>query len=60
MHCRAVDECLDETLFGILGVGRKTLEEWLEVYNWRRPHLALGNLTPMEFLRRKMKDNMAA
>lgn len=43
------DECLNETLFGTLRDARKTLEEWQEDYNWRRPHSALGNLTPMEF-----------
>ena len=54
------DECLNETLFGTLGEARKTLEEWQEDYNWRRPHSALGNLTPMEFLQRKDMDKMAA
>jgi transposase InsO family protein len=60
MHCRAVDECLNETLFGTLRDARKALEEWQEDYNWRRPHSALGNLTPMEFLQRKAMDKMAA
>ncbi len=59
-HCRAVDECLNETLFGTLRDARKTLEKWQEDYNWRRPHSALGNLTPMEFLQRKAMDKMAA
>ena len=54
------DECLNETLFGTLRDARKTLEEWQEDYNWRRPHSALGNLTPMEFLQRKGMDKMAA
>ena len=54
------DECLNETLFGTLGDARETLEEWLEDYNWRRPHSALGNLTPMEFLQRRTMDKMAA
>jgi putative transposase len=54
------DECLNETLFGTLRDARKTLEEWHEDYNWRRPHSALGNLTPMEFLQRKAMDKMAA
>ena len=54
------DECLNETLFGTLRGARKTLEEWQEDYNWRRPHSALGNLTPMEFLQRKAMDKMAA
>ena len=54
------DECLNETLFGTLRDARKTLEEWQEDYNWRRPHSALGNLAPMEFLQRKAMDKMAA
>ncbi|WVX48010.1 hypothetical protein ROLI_010880 [Roseobacter fucihabitans] len=60
MHCRAVDECLNETLFGALGDARKTLEEWQEDYNWQRPHSGSGNLTPMEFSHRKAMDKMAA
>ena len=54
------DECLNETLFGTLTDARLTLEEWQEDYNWRRPHSALGNLTPMEFLQRRIMDKMAA
>ena len=54
------DECLNETLFGTLGNARTTLEEWQEDYNWRRPHSALANLTPMEFLQRKAIDKVAA
>jgi transposase InsO family protein len=58
--CRVIDEWLNETLFGALGNVRETLEEWREDYNWRRPHSALVNLTPMEFLQRKETDKMAA
>ena len=54
------DECLNETLFGTLRDARKTLEEWQEDYNWRRPHSAVENLTPIEFLQRKAVDKMAA
>ena len=54
------DECLNETLFGSLGDARKTLEEWQEDYNWKRPHSALGNLTPMKSLQRNLIDKMAA
>jgi putative transposase len=60
MHCRAMDEGLNETLFGTLADARHTLEEWQKDYNWRRPHSALGNLTPMEFLQRRIMDKMAA
>ena len=44
------DECLSETLFGILCAARETMEEWQQDYNWRRPHSALGNLSPMALL----------
>jgi putative transposase len=54
------DECLNEMLFGTLRDARKTLEEWQEDYNWRRPHSGSGNPTPMEFLQRKAMDKMAA
>ncbi|MGR3659629.1 MAG: IS3 family transposase [Paracoccaceae bacterium] len=54
------DECLNETLFGTLRDAQNTLEEWQEDYNWRRPHSALGNMTPMEFLQRMTMDKMAA
>ena len=60
VHLLPKTECLNETLFGTLGEARETLEEWQEDYNWRRPHSALGNLTPMEFLQRKAMDKMAA
>ena len=54
------DECLNETLFGTLDDARQTLEEWQEDYNWHRLHSALGNLTPMEFLQRRIMDKMGA
>lgn len=50
----------DTSLFGALGDARETLEELQVDDNWRRPHSALGNLTPMEFLHRKVMDKMAA
>tara|TARA_R110002072_G_scaffold76068_1_gene178744 strand:- start:361 stop:564 length:204 start_codon:yes stop_codon:yes gene_type:complete len=49
-----------EPRFGTLSAARETLEEWQEDYNWCRPHSALGNLTPMEFLQRKTMEKMAA
>ncbi|QCO58144.1 hypothetical protein EOK75_20390 (plasmid) [Pseudorhodobacter turbinis] len=55
--CWVTDECLNETLFGTLRNARKTLDEWQEDYNWRRPHSALANMTPMEFLQRKAMDS---
>ncbi len=35
-------------------------EKTTSYYNWRRPHSALGNLTPMEFLQRMVIDKMTA
>jgi len=54
------DECLNETLFGALGDAREMLEKWQEDYNWYRPHSAVANLTPMEFLQGKAMNKMAA
>jgi len=54
------DECLNETLFGTLHDARKTLEIWQDDDNWRRPHSALENQTPMEFLQARAMDKMAA
>jgi len=54
--CRAKDECLNKTLFGALGDARKTLEDWQENYT----HSALGNLTLMAFLQRRVMDKVAA
>ena len=45
------DECLNEHWFLSLAHARETIEEWRIDYNQRRPHSALGNLTPLEFAR---------
>ncbi len=42
------------------GLTDQTLEAWQEDYNWRRPHSALGNMTPVEFLQTKAMDKIAA
>ena len=49
-----------ESFNGTLADARHTLEEWQEDYKGRRPHSALGNLTPMKFLQRRIMDKMAA
>ena len=54
------DECLNETLFSSLAEAQETLEAWQEDFNTRRPHSALGNLTPMEFAEKKSMDKLAA
>jgi putative transposase len=48
---RLRDECLNEHWFLSLAHARQTIEEWRTDYNQRRPHSALGNLTPLEFVR---------
>jgi len=45
------DECLNEHWFLSLAHAQKIIEEWRTDYNQRRPHSALGNLTPLEFCR---------
>jgi putative transposase len=45
------DECLNEHWFLSLAHARQTIEDWRCDYNQRRPHSALGNLTPLEFAR---------
>lgn len=48
---RLRDECLNEHWFLSLAHAREIIEEWRCDYNQRRPHSALGNLTPLEFAR---------
>lgn len=43
------DECLNENWFSSLDEAREIIEEWKNDYNERRPHTALGGLTPNEF-----------
>jgi len=54
------DECLNETLFSSLKDAKQTLKEWKYDYNQNRPHSALGNLTPQEFVEKKTLDKLAA
>lgn len=46
---RLRDECLNGEVFETLQEARTKLESWRLDYNVRRPHSALGNLTPCEF-----------
>lgn len=43
------DECLNENWFSSLDEARNIIEEWKDDYNEKRPHTALGGLTPCEF-----------
>jgi putative transposase len=45
------DECLNEHDFSTLAEARATIEEWRLDYNASRPHRALQNRTPEEFVR---------
>uniref|UniRef100_UPI0009E429CE integrase core domain-containing protein n=1 Tax=Gilliamella sp. Nev6-6 TaxID=3120252 RepID=UPI0009E429CE len=42
-------EVLDLSLFNNLAQARKITEEWLMIYNTKRPHEALNNMTPLEY-----------
>ena len=50
-HARMRDELLNETIFYDLGHARDTLARWSMGYNQKRPHSALGYLTPAAFAR---------
>jgi len=45
-------ELLDCHIFTSLSEVREKIEEWMFDYNYHRPHEALGNLSPIEFLKR--------
>ncbi len=45
------DECLNEHEFTTLAEARAIIEEWRLDYNVSRPHRALQNRTPEEFVR---------
>ena len=46
------DECLNENWFVSLADTRRVVEAFRREYNEDRPHSALGNLTPVEYLAR--------
>jgi len=43
-------ECLNENWFLSLEDAREKIEEWRQHYNRERPHGALDNLAPLEYL----------
>lgn len=59
-NARLRDELLNETLFSSLDQARAALAAWKEDYNHARPHSALGNITPKEFVDTFRLANMAA
>jgi putative transposase len=44
------DECLNENWFMSLEHARTVIEDWRIDYNQERPHSALGDMTPYEFM----------
>ncbi len=46
---RLRDECLNLNCFRNLNEAREKIERWRQHYNTRRPHSALGHLTPLQF-----------
>ena len=46
------DECLNQHWFRDVEEARQLTEEYRQDYNQQRPHSALGNWTPEEFVRR--------
>ncbi len=51
-NARFRDECLNEHVFRNLAHARAVIGQWRTDYNERRPHSALGYLTPREFAAR--------
>jgi putative transposase len=43
------DECLNLHWFETIGEAKSLIEAWRRDYNESRPHMALGNKTPMEY-----------
>ena len=48
------DECLNEHWFRTLDEARGLIEAWRQDYNTVRPHSSLGDLTPVEFVKRAL------
>lgn len=53
---RLRDECLSREYFRTRAEARVVIETWRRHYNERRPHSALGGLTPAEFARLQEGD----
>lgn len=50
---------LDAYLFFELNEVRKLTQEWMEEYNYNRPHESLGNLTPIEWKEKVLNNPMS-
>lgn len=52
------DECLDANLFTNLAEAKRVIEEWRQDYNTLRPHGALGGMSPDEYKRASIGENL--
>ena len=50
MHSLSKRKFLNAYAFINLQQARETIQQWMEDYNYNRPHQALGNKTPIEQL----------
>ncbi|MHA8109899.1 transposase [Aquirufa sp. A-Brett2-W8] len=50
---------LDAYLFFELNEVRKLTQEWIDEYNYNRPHESLGNLTPIEWKEKVLNNPMS-
>jgi putative transposase len=56
---RMRDECLNQNWFLNLNEARRTISNWKEDYNTKRPHSSLNNRTPEQFVQQfKQKSNL--
>jgi len=53
------DECLNANQFLSLADARSKIEAWRADYNLHRPHSALGNRSPAEYLARSSAGTTA-
>ena len=54
---RLRDECLNVYSFESIAHAQELIEGWRRDYNDRRPHGALGHLTPSEYARRRQTSS---
>jgi putative transposase len=56
INSRLRDECLNTNQFLSIDDARSKIEAWRKDYNLHRPHSALGQLTPDEYLKRRLTE----
>ena len=55
---RLRDQCLNTELFYSLEDAERKLEAWREDYNTHRPHSALGDTSPRDFIRQSRNQSL--